>query len=286
MSIQGRHRAWPGTLNNWSLAELESAKNAATSYYIIAEEVASTPHLQAYFEWPDGKTLSAVKRALGSDRWHLEVRRGTSKQAADYCRKEDVTIWEQGVMSTQGKRKDLDKVRDLLKDGNGMGVVVQESSSMQSVSMAKVWLTYHEEPREWPMRVTYIYGPTGTGKTRWALERIKDEYPMDWYVHSGTDRWWDGYDGQSAVLLDDIRGDFATFHRLLRILDRYPCRVEIKGAYRQLRAKLLIITSDLSPECLYPAKGDSEQAQLLRRITTVVEFSAEDVKTYHKEPAL
>ena len=49
---------------------------------------------------------------------------------------------------------------------------------------------------------------------------------------------------------------------MLRLLDRYPFQVEIKGAHVQFTSKLIVITSNKSPDSWYKC----ENSALLRRI--------------------
>jgi hypothetical protein len=60
------------------------------------------------------------------------------------------------------------------------------------------------------------------------------EYP-DAYIKMNN-KWWDGYANEKTVIMDDYRASLCTFQDLLRILDRYPLRVELKGACAQLSA--------------------------------------------------
>ena len=75
----------------------------------------------------------------------------------------------------------------------------------------------------------WFYGGTGTGKTREAVRLCRELYPDSWTMIDVSRGWFDGYDGQEAVILDDLRSGHLAFAQLLRILDRYPCTVPIKG---------------------------------------------------------
>ena len=70
------------------------------------------------------------------------------------------------------------------------------------------------------------------------------------------------------MLIDDFRKDFCKFHVLLRILDRYEFRVEVKGSSRQLRAKKIAITCPFHPRLVYETREDV--GQLIRRIDKVI----------------
>ncbi|KAL0152209.1 hypothetical protein M9458_051932 [Cirrhinus mrigala] len=55
--------------------------------------------------------------------------------------------------------------------------------------------------------------------------------------------WWDGYDGQDNVIIDDFYGWIA-YDELLRVCDRYPCKVPVKGAFVEFVAKWEFVTRD------------------------------------------
>lgn len=80
------------TKEEWK-ALLENAWNTNAFTYIVAqlEKAPGTGnfHIQGYCELEKQMTLQSVKQALGSDQVHIEKRRGSQKQAIDYCKKEE-----------------------------------------------------------------------------------------------------------------------------------------------------------------------------------------------------
>lgn len=145
-----------------------------------------------------------------------------------------------------------------------MRTVTAMATSFQSIRLAECYLSYNEVKRNWKPTVSWIYGPTGSGKTRMAIDKCGDDY----WISGKNLRWWQGYDGHENVIIDDFRGDFCTFHELLRILDRYAYTVEVKGGSRQLLAKNIYITCPYHPKDVYSSKEDV--GQLLRRIDDIV----------------
>lgn len=115
------------------------------------------------------------------------------------------------------------------------------------------------------LRECIVYwGPTGTGKSRTAWESAGiDAYPKD-----PRSKFWCGYRGEENVIIDEFRGGIDISH-LLRWLDRYPVRVEIKGGSQPLMAKKLWITSNIKPEEWYPDIDWETQAALIRRLTVI-----------------
>lgn len=74
-----------------------------------------TPHLQGYVEFENARALGGVKKIIGS-RAHLESRKGSARQAVDYCKK-DGDFFEKGVMNNQGNRSDIEAVKEEIMNG-------------------------------------------------------------------------------------------------------------------------------------------------------------------------
>lgn len=264
--MSSRARAWAFTLNNPTAEKTDYEAIKGLVYLIVGAEVgeSGTPHHQGYVRLRSATTFAAVKKKLPEGA-HIEIARGSPQQNIEYCSKENIWL-EIGDRPKQGQRKDIELVRDLVSQGVGMRDICDEVGSFQALRGAELILKYKEAKRDWVPEVYWFWGETGTGKTRCAHEMAVDPW-----VSAKNLRWWDGYDAHSDVIIDDFRGDFCTFHELLRILDRYEYRVETKGGSRQLLAHRIFITCPLPPEFVYQTV--EAKAQLYRRITEIREFT-------------
>lgn len=265
-----RSRTWTFTINNPTdddYKALEALKQSEPSYMIVGKEYGSegTFHLQCYVRLKNPRGFNGMKKTL--PRAHFKRSHGTDEHNRIYCSK-DGDFEEYGHVSQQGKRTDIERVRDVVTSNQGapMRALLEENINLQCVRMAEKYLSYNEVQRNWKTHVSWYYGPTGTGKSRKALEVLQDPY-----LCNNSNKWWCGYDAHEHVLIDDFRADFCKFHELLRILDRYPYRVEFKGGQRQLLAKKIIITSSHHPIFVY-RKSEEDIKQLLRRIEEILEF--------------
>lgn len=166
-----------------------------------------------------------------------------------------------------GKRSDLKDACETLKTEGMEGLIGKHPSSYVKYSSGFDKLSFRiQESRVGRPRVWWLYGSTGTGKTKlvYSMERSENLWI------SGDDlRWFDGYEGQPAVCFDDFRGDCCKLRWLLRLLDRYPVRVQVKGSHVQWVPRRIYITSAVSPEEAYHS-SDEKINQLTRRITSVI----------------
>lgn len=83
---------------------------------------------------------------------------------------------------------------------------------------------------------------------------------------TGETKWWDGYEGQLGILIDDYNAAWPITY-LLKVLHEHEHRVEVKGSTAQLRAKFIVITSNKHPDEWYPNADLNQKAALKRRIT-------------------
>lgn len=266
-----KFRSWCFTSFNVTREEFDRILSLPSTYIVVGKEVCPETgkhHFQGYVEYASPRSMSAVKKSLGPQ-FHLEVRKGTAAQAADYCKK-DGEFEERGTRSQpQGARNDIASVRDHIEEGKSFEELVDVATSYQSLKIAQTILPYKEPKRDWIPVVRWYYGVSGAGKTHTSYHN----HPNDRvYKKSGTDKWWPGYDGHPVVIIDDFRPEFCSFVRLLDLLDRYPCTVEYKGGSRQFVPKFIYITAPDHPEAYFRDQLDS-YSQLDRRITEVRYFS-------------
>jgi len=231
-------------------------------------------HLQGYIEFNNPRALSGVKSLPGMGaQVHLEPRRGTGPQSVAYCSKDESRVagpwwWpdKETCMANcakQGTRSDLLDVKRKIEEGE------TEKELFNNDETFPLMIRYHKNlmiykricapERNWLPTLVSIIGPSGCGKTRWCFEN----YPGA-YIHPGG-KWWDGYDGQETVILDEMHGGHFPFRMLLKILDRYPMLVEVKGGYVPLVPRQILITANSDPANWYQGIGMNWKDSPLRR---------------------
>lgn len=202
------------TLNNYTPAEVYDLRLLgdadSTKYLVFGREVGSsgTPHLQGFVIWTQTRSAGWVKRQLGR-RCHVEVARGTSYQAAQYCKKENDFEEFGQVPSTPGTTNRFSDFKDWVKEQPTKPTAALVAQEWPSVflqygrCMEWIDLIYptkidvegdyrphqqtlarklEEEPDD--RTITFVVDQTGgTGKS-WFIKKWLSEHPSDTQVLS------------------------------------------------------------------------------------------------------
>lgn len=282
------------------------AKDVVYVVWQVEKGESGTEHLQGYLvtkENPKSKAGFTVKWCKDnlSGKAHFEVRAGTHAQARDYCKKDDtrrqVTIrnalgqpahgasfdgsfgpWELGQWKDQettraevgerAKKVSLLDVKASIDAGATDAMLWDKHFSAMtrhSASFKAYQLTKQVGERRQPYIILY-WGEPGCGKSMKAKEVADKNGGAFWYS-SYASNWWDGYNPSqhNVVVLDDFKGNIP--HKmLLRMLDRYPLQVEVKGSTVAFNPAIIILTSNDPPNQWYfQDQINYDHSALLRR---------------------
>lgn len=290
---QTRARSWCFTLNNPTEEEIllpQSWDDSSYNYLVYQLELgeSGTPHLQGYVSFKNPVRFAEFRKYFVDQRAHIAAAKGTAEQNKKYCTKEEGRLqgpWEYGEVPQPGKRNDLLAVKELLDLGATL-TEVSDSFFSQFVRYSRAFKEYqllHSPRRNWSMEVIVIWGPTGTGKTRWCYENHPDAY---WKSKScGAAQFWDGYEGQSVIVVDEYYGWFS-WDYLLRFTDRYPFSLDIKHGTVNCAARTIVFTSNKHPKDWYPNSkyGWDDSNPFKRRITEIRELAGESLPSPSPPP--
>ncbi len=200
--------------------------------------------------------------------------------------------WEAGDFSRglkPGTRTDINVVKETVNNGGNMLKVIDVSSNYQSMRMGELMLKYRAPTRTWKTLVIWIWGPTGTGKTGLAINKSIGRH----WLNNGDLQWFDTYAGHETVIFDDFRLEQAkNLSWFLRLTDKYPLSVPVKGGFTDWVPQVIFITSPFPPEMVFPVAEDSDlkqvgmsnavlddNAQALRRINKVIHLTHKHEET-------
>jgi len=278
---------WMVTKFNISVEDFQQVIASSNAKYAVwqLERCPETgrDHIQGYVEFKRSVRFSTVTRLLGHEGLHIEPRRGSRTQAREYCQKELSRVagpWEFGewTIDQRGHRSDLEDAKKMLDEGSSMEKVADECFGS--------WVKYHKafekyqqykkpKPATRDVRVYVLWGPTGTGKTHRAIGYDKDYYIITRPAQPNMPLWFDGYEGQTTIIIDEFYG-WIPFDFLLRLLDKYRLQLQIRGGFQWAEYITVFITSNISPDDWYRGVPMDRRAALFRRLTKVVEVKSVD----------
>lgn len=172
----------------------------------------------------------------------MEKRRGTAKEASDYCKK-DGDYFEKGEITEQGKRSDLATIFGEIDNGRSVREISREYPTQWAYHRKAMneYKEMWEEVRDWKTQVILLWGPTGTGKTRRAIENGATQIEVQ-------GDFINGYNGEDIVVFDDISPWTFRREQFLKLFDRYAYRINIKGGDRNWKPKKVYLTTNYKPE--------------------------------------
>lgn len=302
-------RKWQLTINNPSLTHEEiKAKLGELTYlyWCLADEVGletRTPHIHIFIMLKSPARFSRIKKLFPEA--HIEQVRGTAQENKDYVAKSgkwandpkadtavEGSFEESGELPYEpgpGFRSDITELYELVAAGldNASIMAVNPELARYVHTMDKIRqdILESENKEAWrDLDVTYIFGPTATGKSRGVMEkhgyaevcRIVD------YKHP-----FEGYMAQSVICFDEFRSSLPVGD-MLEYLDGYPVSLPARYANRQALYTTAYIISNIDLGQQFPKVQEQEPATwraFLRRIHHVVEYRKDGPPINHG-PAL
>nr|WPR18786.1 MAG: hypothetical protein [Chemarfal virus 114] len=236
---------WCLTLNNFTEVEYQGLKACDCKYLVLGKEVgeSGTPHIQGFIIFAGQQRLSAVRKI--SARAHWEVTKGTARQASDYCKKDgdflevgvcpDTAAVAGGAAESSRWEESRKRAREGKLDDIPADIYIKYYRTLKEIAkdnMPKV-------PDAEGVTGVWIYGGPGVGKSR----KAREDYPGAYLKMQN--KWWDGYQGEEYVILDDFDSK-ELGHHLKIWCDRYSFVAETKGGAICIRPKVFVITSNYS----------------------------------------
>lgn len=275
-----RARGWLFTINNYTDQHQDVLRGLAQQpgcrYLIFGREVGEethTPHLQCYVYYNTLKSFDQIKELLPYGA-HIERANGTAEQNKKYCSKTDkggsgdyeefgecpMSQAEKGQRGAEFWREQ----RNIIENGELEDIddklFITNHSAILSIRRGKMEThpnLDHTTLHDW------FYGGPGTGKSFAA----RQQYPE--FFDKLLNKWWDGYQGEDAVLLDDLDINHAKLgSHIKRWADIYPFKAEVKYGAIQIRPKKIIITSNYHPHEIWGRETSLCQA-IMRRFKIV-----------------
>jgi len=285
---------WVFTLNNYE-ALLDPSTWLDCVYCVYQEEVGAsgTRHLQGYIQFETRKRLSQISACPGLESAHVEASGGTAEQAEHYaskphpgCQCQHCTEvisglswviggpyrWGSIRKGQQGKRSDLASLQRQLDDPSIPMVRIYRENFSTMSRVERFAVNYRRrvtEPRSQAPLVFTFLGAPGLGKSKTAYLLAQYISKSIYFVSSekGSGLYWDDYEGQDIVIIDEFGGERCTPKFFNQLVDRYPFTVPTHGgAGHQFTSPFIFITSNLPPSDWWKNSKNVSVGATLRRI--------------------
>lgn len=270
-------------------------------YYCLADEVGAeenTPHIHLFFCCENAVSFDRVKKIFPSA--HIETAMGSAQQNRDYIRKEGKysdsdkketnipdSFEEYGIIPQDKSAKNetiSEKVYEMVRDGYSNVEIIEKYPSFFSkishLNLLRAEIAKENAPKEYTKKtVVYIYGETGTGKTKYIYENYDYD---DVFLVSDYKNPFDGYNFQKVLVFDEFHSDIA-INEMLRLLDGYI--VELRARYGNKFAcyNTVYIISNIPLNEQYKYEDTKTYNALIRRIDKVMLFSKKKPLTDYEE---
>lgn len=261
-------RCFQLTINNVdTVGDVLTYLRKCSPNYLLAgrEKAPSTGHVHVhiYVQFPTPRRLS-LKKILGA---HIEKTRGSTEQNIKYIKKDDTEILvEEGSprlnhVPTIAEAKKMDDLSGL--NLNLYNIVQKIESEKQKKINPQ---DYYKE-----IEVYWIWGESGTGKTKWAIDDMKQRGITAFNEVKYDGSFWHGVqDDCDTCLYDDWRDGHMKPTELINFIDYNRHIMNVKGGSIRNNYKLIYITSLQSPDSIYSKVPEETQKQWLRRIKKII----------------
>lgn len=236
-------------------------------YFCMADEIGKegTPHTHLYVYFNSRVRFSTVKKNFPSA--HIEPAHGNIESNISYVKKNgkwsasdkaetrvDGTYEEWGTVPVQkGTRADMEELYELIKAGySNAEILAMNNDFILNIDKldrvrTELLIDKFKNTRRTDLKVIYISGVTGTGKTRGILDKHGDGnvYRVSDYEHP-----FDGYSCQNILAFDEFRSQLR-LSDMLNYCDIYPIQLPARYANKFACYETVYIISNWSLEDQY-----------------------------------
>ena len=223
-------------------------RKCSPNYLLAGKEKAPSTghvHVHIYVQFPTPRRLS-LKKIMGA---HIEKTRGSTEQNIQYIKKPDTEIV---VEEGSPRLNHVPTIAEAKKMDDLSGLNLNYYNIVQKIEAEK---NKKINPNEYykNVEVYWIWGESGAGKTKWAIEDMKQRNVTAFNEVKYDGSFWHGVQEDcDTCLYDDFRDGHMKPTELINFIDYNRHVMNVKGGSIRNNYKLIYITSLQSPESIYP----------------------------------
>ena len=283
------------------IKELLITEFTTLQFFCMADEIGEkgTPHTHIFVAFRSRVRWGKIKKAFPET--HIEVAHGTIQSNIEYIQKSgkwestnkaetkvEGTYEEWGTIPTQkGKLADMEELYEMVKNGYTNSEILAINNDyilhIDKIDKLRTMMLQekYKDTRRLDLKVTYISGATGKGKTRSILDTYGDS---NVYRVTDFDHAFDLYKCEPVLVFEEFRSSLK-ISDMLNYLDIYPMVLPARYSNRYACYTSVFITTNWELEKQYEEvqKNSPESWKaFLRRIHEVQIFNENGtIDIYH-----
>jgi hypothetical protein len=217
------------------------------------------PHLHVVAYYENAISMKGLMKKIDfkPGEGQLETKRGTHTQASDYVEKDGDIAFVVGTIPTKEDtpKSAWDYILDMVEAGATDTEIMREYpaqfarcyggiGNMRMSVLADELNCYH------PVEVTYLWGGTGSGKTRSVLDGMV-EHPRDVFRVTDYKHPFDNYRGQKVLMFEEFRSSLP-IEQMLNYLDCRRMELPCRYANKVSGWDTIYLVTNVSPDSQYP----------------------------------
>lgn len=262
----------------------------------------SISHFQGYLEFENYKSFRVINEKLFDNQAHVDERRGSQKQAINYCTNNlpveemkelflnEVFRWGKPRVDYSVWNRDNNEIpsnRDEQWVHLSKEIILRKYRSIEDIDQDYPYFVIHfrnkiqemldeanpvNPSRVSPAKTVWLYGQSGSGKSCLNGDILKE------YGYEDKDATYLKFDRQQSnfffdksanrykvMVCEEVRKGWPKKNSLINWVDRKD-PLPVKGSFVRNNFELIIFNSTLSPEEVYSVLPFEEQIEPLRRI--------------------
>lgn len=251
------------------------------SYFAYGNETCPSTgreHLQAFAYSVTPMRLTGWKAIFPTA--HILKMRGTFTQNQTYCSKQGQLIEFGDRPMDHGKKRTVAEVVQAIEKGESYKKLRRQPEITETCARYNRFFKEVEQDVRleqsraagFQKKTISVYiGAAGCYKSR----HVRDQFPDVYSMPDNSMQWAGSYDGQSAVLFDDVGpGNIMSITNFLRYCDGYPIEAPIKGGFVPWTPEHIFFTSNTHPRNWWKDLDPLQLEAIERRLDVIRVYKA------------
>lgn len=256
---------------------IEQSNGSDTSRFHLQGVIQFKTERKASYQTTRKRIQSLFEQRKGESIWvDQRVIYDLAEYVEKYLKKENNKIYQIGRKRCCGSNRFYKKpeshkelCKKILKchEEGKMSIREMKRRWPHAIHIINALKEFRYRPRDKYPNLLYIYSKTGKGKSANVRQACR-EAGIDVYTKTSGLKWFQGYEHEHVIILDEFAGGFPLC-QFLQICDDSMVSIEVKGSSVEITSPFIIILTNTKPEDQYMSvkeKNENSWQAYLRRV--------------------